>query len=223
LFRPERPPLAPGTEEGAGCLAGLGKDVRLGARLMRRNPGFAAVAIASLALGIGANAAIFELIDAVALRTVGAARPEQLASVRRVHGGGPGRFLRQSEITSAIWEQLRQRQPAFSGVAAWSTERFDLGHGGEARYADGLWVSGEFFDTLGIRAAEGRLIAPGDDRRGCGAQGVVLSYTFWQSEFGGRADAVGRWVSLKRQAFPIIGVAPRGFSGLEVGRNASRR
>jgi len=219
LFRPERPPVAPGTEEGGGWLAGLGKDVRLGARLMRRNPGFAAVAIASLALGIGANAAIFQLIDAVALRTIAAAAPEQLANVLLVHGGRVGSSVsRQHEISSAIWEQLRQRQQAFSGMAAWSTERFDMGNGGEARYTDGLWVSGDFFETLEIRPAVGRLIAAGDDRRGCGAPGVVVSDSFWQSEFGGRADAVGKWVTLNRHSFPIIGVAPRGFLGLEVGR-----
>ncbi len=111
-----------------------------------------------------------------------------------------------------------RQQQAFSNVAAWSTERFDLGHGGEARYADGMWVSGDFFQTLGLQPVLGRLFSSADDRKNCGNEGAVISYSFWQSEFAGRSNVIGRSVSVNRQPFPIIGVTPLSFSGLEVGR-----
>ncbi len=197
----------------------LVQDVRFGVRMLRLNPGFAIVAILSLALGIGANTAIFELIDGVMLRTLPVPAPQSLADVRLLHEGRIGSSVaRQHEISSAIWEEFRQRQQAFSSIAAWSTEGFDLGHGGEARYADGLWVSGSFFETLQVHPALGRLFVQSDDHRGCGIQGVVISYSFWQGAFGGRANVVGTSLSLDRHSFQIIGVAPRGFYGLEVGR-----
>jgi predicted permease len=187
--------------------------------LLRLDPGFAAVAILSLALGIGANTAIFELLDAVLLRTLPVQAPQQLADIQQIHGGRLGNTVaRQREFSFAIWEQLRQQQKAFSGIAAWSTERFDLGKGGEAHYADGLWVSGSFFQVLQVQPILGRLISQGDDFRGCGIRGVVISNAFWQGELGGRARALGSKLSLDGRPFEIIGVTPPSFSGLEVGR-----
>lgn len=219
VFRSEPSSITPGAEEMAGMLTGFGKDVRLGMRQLRLNRGFAAVAILSLALGIGANTAIFELIDAVVLRTLPVPSPQTLADVRLLHEGRVGNTVaRQHEISTAIWEQLQKQQQAFSSVAAWSTEGFNLGRGGEARYADGLWVSGSFFDTLRVRPLLGRLFSTGDDHKGCGSEGVVISYSFWQRQFGGRKSVLGDLVSLDGHAFPIIGVAPQSFSGFEVGR-----
>ena len=150
------------------------------------------MAIVSLALGIGANTAIFELLDAVLLRTLPVASPQQLADVQEIHRGRIGSTVaRQGMFSSAIWEQLRQQQKAFSGIAAWSTEAFDLGQGGEAHYAHGMWVSGSFFDVLQVRPMLGRLIAPSDDVTGCGVRGVVISNAFWQRALGSRSDAVG--------------------------------
>ena len=196
------------------------QDLGFGLRILRNSPGFAIVAILSLALGIGANTAIFELLDAVLLRTLPVAAPEQLAEIRLNHEGRIGSSVaRQKEYSSAQWEQLVQQQQAFSTIAAWSTERFDLGKGGEARYAEGLWVSGDFFRVLQVNPVLGRLFSKSDDYRGCGVQGVVISDAFWQREFGGRANLIGNTLSLDGYPFQIIGVTPPSFYGLEVGRN----
>ena len=143
LLSPSPEAAVPGIDKRERMLAGVGNDVRQALRLLRFNPGFAAVAILSLALGIGANTAIFELIDAVLMRTLPVPSPQQLADIQEIHGGRIGNTVaRQKEFSFAIWDQLRQQQKSFSGIAAWSTERFDLGQGGEARYAEGMWVSG---------------------------------------------------------------------------------
>jgi putative ABC transport system permease protein len=196
------------------------QDLRFGLRLLRNSPGFAIAAILSLTLGIGANTAIFQLLDAVMLRTLPVAAPQQLAEVHMYHQGRMGNVVaRQKEFSSAIWEQLERRQQAFSEISAWSTERFDLRNGGEARFVDGLWVSGNFFRVLQISPILGRLISRSDDYRGCGIQSVVISYGFWQREYGGRADILGNKLALDGQPFQIIGVTPANFYGLEVGRN----
>ena len=196
------------------------QDLGFGLRILRNSPGFAMAAILSLALGIGANTAIFQLLDAVLLRTLPVAAPEQLAEIRLNHEGRIGSSVaRQKEYSSAQWQQLERQQQAFSAIAAWSTERFDLGKGGEARYAEGLWVSGDFFGVLQVNPVLGRLFSNSDDYRGCGVQGVVISDAVWQREFGGRVNVVGNTLSLDGLPFQIIGVTPPSFSGLEVGRN----
>ena len=212
--------LTPGVEKHERLLAGVQRDVRLGARLLRANPAFALVAILSLALGIGANAAIFELLDAVLLRTLPVAAPEQLAEIRVNHPGRIGSSVaRQQDFSSAQWKEVEKEQQGFSEIAAWSTEGFNLGRGGEARYAKGLWVSGDFFRVLQMRPERGRLFTKSDDYKGCGIQGAVISDGFWRRELGGRADAIGKTVSLDGQPFQIIGVTPASFSGLEAGFN----
>jgi putative ABC transport system permease protein len=212
--------LTPGVEKQERLLAGVQRDVRLGARLLRANPAFALVAILSLALGIGANAAIFELLDAVLLRTLPVAAPEQLAEIRVNHEGRIGSSVaRQQDFSSAQWKEVEKEQQGFSEIAAWSTEGFNLGRGGEARYAKGLWVSGDFFRVLQMRPELGRLLTKSDDYKGCGVQAAVISDGFWRRELGGRADAIGKTVSLDGQSFQIIGVTARSFSGLEAGFN----
>jgi putative ABC transport system permease protein len=210
----------PGIDKHEPMLAGVRNDIRQALRLLRFNPGFAAVAILSLALGIGANTAIFELIDAVLMRTLPVPSPQKLADIQEIHGGRIGSTVaRQKEFSFAIWDQLRQQQKSFSGIAAWSTERFNLGEGGEARYAEGMWVSGSFFQVLQLQPMLGRLIAESDDYRGCGVRGAVISNAFWQQEFGGRSDAIGSKLSLDGHPFEIIGVTPPSYYGLEVGRS----
>ncbi len=212
--------IAPGLDRRERFFAGLGSDLRQAMRLLRLNPGFATVAILSLVLGIGANTGIFELLNAVLLRTLPVQSPQQLADIQVVHGGRIGSTVaRQKDFSFAIWEQLRQQQRAFSDIAAWSTERFDLGQGGEARYADGMWISGSFFQVLQVQPKLGRVLSPRDDYRGCGIRGAVISYAFWQREFGGRGNVVGSNLSLNGRPFEIIGVTPPSFYGLEVGRN----
>lgn len=190
------------------------QDIRYSFRQLRRNPGFAAVAVLTLALGIGANTAIFSLLDSVMLRFLPVEKPQELVELTR--GGGQGHTEAVPIFTNPLWEQVRDQQGVFSGVMAWGDQQFDLAQGGEARYARGLWVSGDFFRTLGIRPAAGRLIAAPDDQRGC--PGVaVLSYGFWQEHFGGAESAVGSTLSLDNHTYPIAGVSAPGFYGMEVG------
>jgi putative ABC transport system permease protein len=205
-----------------GFLDTVWQDLRYGARLLRRNPGFAAVAILSLALGVGANASIFQLLDALRIRTLPVPHPEELVEIHIPQGNDDprsGGFSgRRPMLTNPLWERLRDRQQAFSSVFAWGSPNFDLSSGGESRPAEGLWVSGDFFNTLAVHAVLGRVLTPADDRRGCAAPPAVISYGFWQREYGGDPSAVGRTLTLDGHPYDIVGVTPRGFSGIEVGR-----
>src|SRR5215467_32978 len=172
-------------------------DVRYGARGLRNSPGITAVAILTLALGIGANTAIFSLIDTVMLRMLPVHKPEQLMQVAIRHPRDPEP---NTSFTNPLWEELRNRQNVFSGVFAWSSTQFDLAKGGPVQRANGLFASGDFFSTLGVRPVAGRLITTADDVRGCPGV-LVLSYGFWQEHFGGGESAVGSMLSLNNHSF----------------------
>ncbi|MGC1482955.1 MAG: ABC transporter permease [Candidatus Acidiferrum sp.] len=198
----------------------LWSDLRFGARLLRFNKVFAGAAILSLALGIGANAAIFQLLDAVRLRTLPVKNPQDIARIvidqrQGLSGDFNGRF---SDFTNAIWEEIRAQQQGFSSVFAWGSATFNISPAGEVHSVQGIWVSGEYFEALGVEPVLGRLLAPTDDHAGCAA-GAVISYSFWQREYAGERSAVGRNISINRHPFPIIGVTPADFFGVEVGRN----
>jgi len=201
-------------------MGNLWQDLKFGARLLRLNPGFAAIAMLSLALGIGANTAIFQLLDAVRLRTLPVKNPQELAVVRiDERKWSSGRFEGPySDLTNAIWEQIRDRQEGFSGIFAWAADQFNLATGGEARYVRGNWVSGDYFRVLGEQPLLGRVFSVADDRRGCGAPGAVISYGFWQREFGGDTSALGRKITIEGHPFQIIGITSPSFYGVEVGR-----
>ncbi len=186
------------------------------------NPGFFVVATISLALGIGANTAIFELLNAVRLRMLPVAHAEQLARLNIADNDHccSGNFSdRNPNFTYPQWEQIRNHQQAFSGIFAWGDSRFNLAVGGEARFAEGLLVSGQFFQTLGVRPLLGRLISDEDDIPGCGSSGAVISYPFWQREFGGDSQVLGKKLSLDGRSVQVMGVTPPEFFGVEVGRN----
>ncbi|MGE5243788.1 MAG: ADOP family duplicated permease [Betaproteobacteria bacterium] len=196
------------------------QDVRFGLRLLRRNPAFAAVAILSLALGIGANTAIFQLLDSVRLRELPVTRPGELAEVTiETHDNGfTGHFEgRHIQLTWPLYQQIREQQRAFTGLAAWGIATFNLSTGGARRPADGMWVSGNLFDVLGVPALLGRTLTDADDQRGCGSPAAVLGYGFWQREYGGDASAIGRTLRLDGHPFQIVGVTPASFFGVEVG------
>src|SRR4051812_35318020 len=204
-----------------GFLDSAWRDLHYGARLLRLNPAFALIAILSLALGVGANTAIFQLLDAVRLRTLPIPAPHALVEIRiaETPHGRTGQFSgRHPSLTNPLWERIRDQQQAFSSVFAYGGSQFNLTSGGEARYAQGLWVSGEFFNTLGIPAVAGRTLTAADDRRGCAAPPAVISYGFWQREFGGNPAAIGRSLQLDGHAYDIVGVTPASFFGVEVGR-----
>ena len=197
------------------------QDVKYGVRLLLLNPGFALVATLSLALGIGANTAIFQLIDAVRIRTLPVKNPQELAVVRIIDrtwnsGNFTGRY---SQLTNPLWEQIREHQQAFSSIFAWGGESLNLAVGGEARNAQAIWVSGDFFKTLEVEPLVGRALIPADDQRGCGSPNAVVSYAFWQREFGGAPDVLGRKLTLEGHPFEIVGVTPASFYGVDVGRS----
>ena len=181
-------------------------DVRYAVRALRAAPGFAVVAIASLSLGIGANTAIFSLINAVMLQALPVSRPNELVVVTR-----DDRLL-----THAMWEGLRQRQRVFSGAFAYASTAVDLSNGGEAHRVPAGFVSGDFFPTLGARPALGRTLIPDDDRPGCQPIAVV-SHQFWQTELGAKRTAIGNSITLDGHPFQVVGVADPSFFGVEIG------
>ncbi len=204
---------------GWNWLETFAQDLRYGLRQLRSNSGFAIAAVLTLALGIGANAAIFQLIDAVRLRTVPAKDPHALAIVhlefnhwRSGNVNGP-----YAEFTYPLWQQIQKRQQAFSSVAAWGAEDLNLAPGGEVDYGHAMWVSGEFFTVVGVQPLLGRLISTSDDQPGC-AGGVDLSYAFWQQHYGGDVAVIGKTLTLDGHPFPILGVTPPGFYGVAVGQ-----
>jgi putative ABC transport system permease protein len=195
------------------------RDLRFGFRQLRLNPTFTAVAVLSLGLGIGANTAIFQLIDAIRMRTLPVQRPQELADVdlgKDSYRNGWS-STRNARFTYALWESIRVRQAGFSGMLAWSAARFNLADGGRVRFADGLFVSGEFFQVLGVPAEIGNTFTAQDDRLGCGYPGAVISHAFWQSEFAGDPAVTSRKVRLDGRLFPVVGVTPPNFFGVEVG------
>ena len=210
--------VALGAPTPASFWTGLLQDLRYGLRVLRLNPGFTTVCVLSLALGIGANTAIFQLIDAVRMRTLPVKDPQELFVLRPADSSRSGNMTgRYSYSTNAMWQQARSQVQGFD-TFAFGTTSFNLSSGGQARYAEGLFVSGEFFDVLGVQPLLGRVFHPADDHAGCGSPGAVISYSFWQREFGGDSNVLGKTVSLNSYPFPVLGVTPAGFYGLEVGR-----
>jgi putative ABC transport system permease protein len=199
------------------------QDLRFGIRMLLKHKGFTAVAVLSLALGIGANTAIFQLLDAVRLRLLPVNAPQELVAVRpddlSTSNRRGNKSTRYPAVTNPLWEQLRERQQSFSSLSAWSTGSFNLAQGGEVRNARALWVSGDFFSTLGVQASLGRVFTAADDQRGGGARNAVISHSFWQREYGGEPNIIGRKIMLASHPFEIIGVTPANFFGLKVGQS----
>jgi putative ABC transport system permease protein len=196
------------------------QDLKYALRRLLKSPGFTIAAIATLALGIGANTAIFELLDAVLLQSLPVANPQELAEVRvvdmdKARGTYSSTY---PAVTNPIWEKLREDHQGFSELAAWTDTVFSRDSGGDARFANGLWVSGNFFRMLGVRPIQGRVFTAEDDRRGCGLPGAVISYGFWQQEYGG-GPALGRKLMLNDKPVEVIGVTPASFFGVDVGRS----
>ena len=198
---------------GWARLERLTQDVRYALRLFAKTPAVTVVALLSLALGIGANTAIFTLLDAVMLRALPVQKPDELVRVLR---NAPWYREPIASLTNPIWEQLRDHQDVFTGIAASSEHQMDLSDGGAIHSANGLYISGDYFATLGVRPAAGRLISSSDDQRGCSGA-AVLSYPFWQRQFGAAPDAVGKMIRLDSHEFEVIGVAQPGFFGTAVG------
>jgi putative ABC transport system permease protein len=188
----------------------LWRDVRYALRLMRRSPGFTAVAVLSLALGIGANTAIFSLMYTVMLRLLPVEHPEQL--VELLHRL-PREGHRGNSFTWQAYQDLRDNNHVLAALIAASPSSFYLrGAGLELEKVDGEYVDGNFFPVLGMRAAIGRLIGPEDD------QAAVVSWSYWNSRFHADPGVLGKRIFVTDVAVAIVGVAPRGFVGWQLGR-----
>jgi predicted permease len=186
-------------------------DFRDAVRSLRQAPVLTCAALLSLALGIGANTALFSIVNGLILRPLPVREPSRLVLV-----GG-------DSWTNPIWEQVRARQAeAFDGALAWANETFNLAPSGQTDPIDGAYVSGSFFDMLGVGTAIGRPLTMADDTRGGGPDGAVavIGYGFWQRRFGGTPEVIGRRLSVNQTPITIVGVAPRGFLGTEIGRTA---
>ncbi|HEX6630929.1 MAG TPA: ABC transporter permease, partial [Gemmatimonadaceae bacterium] len=194
-------------------------DLRHALRGLRRNPGFALAVVLTLALGIGANATMFGLVDRLILRAPAhVVAPEDLRRVmmRYVYRGESGVNDVQSYPTL---QDMRTGVPALAHVAGYGGATPSLGRGADARPVRATVVSGDYFALLGTRPELGRLLQPADDERGS-APAAVVSHGFWQRHFAGDPNVVGRVLQLDRVTYTVVGVAPPGFVGLE-GRGAA--
>ncbi len=194
----------------------LQRNLRYALRALKRSPGFVATTVITLALGIGANTAIFSLVDTVMLKLLPVKAPEQLYFV----GHTPQRV-------SMTWNYpdyraMRDHNTVFTGLAGYSLGLEPVGvqagsAGGEpTELSSGIFVSGNYFDVLGVSPALGRVFNAADDRAPGGSPYVVLSYTYWQSHFNRDAQAIGRKLRINGYPFTVIGVAARGFAGADV-------
>ncbi len=191
------------------------QDLRLAVRALRATPIVTAVEVLSLALGIGANTAIFSLVNSLLIRELPVVEPARLVAV----AGGPSISYR-PPLSYATFDQIRRHGSAFDGALAYSAGKSLLTIGGDTRSADRLFVSGDFFTTLGVPALFGRTLAPTDDVPGGGPGGptAVISYNLWQERMGGSAAVIGSSVTVERVPVTIVGITPPRFFGVEVGR-----
>ncbi len=205
------------TGRHGAALDDVARDVRYAVRMFAAHRSFTLVVVLTLALGIGANTAIFSILDNLMLRRLPVKDPDRLAMLVTTDGAS-----QQGTWSYPIWEQIRQHSDAFDGVFAWSRfdAQFNITRGGESQFVEGVWASGNAFATLGVPAILGRTFTPADDERGGGADGpvTVISYAFWQRYFGGAPDVIGRTLLLEHTPFTIVGVTPAYFFGLTAGR-----
>jgi predicted permease len=199
---------------GVNGLENFARDVRYALRMLRRSPVFTAVAVLSLALGIGANTAIFSAIDTLLLRPLPVPRVQEL---RNIFLQMPERL--QPVLSYPIFQALQAHNRVFSSVAAWSNHRFQMASGGDVVHVDGELASGSYFSTLALPAARGRTFTDADDHPSGGKDGpvAVISDRFWDRHFQRSASAVGSGLVLDRIRFTVIGVMPPDFFGAEVG------
>jgi predicted permease len=197
-------------------LDGLVQDLRYGVRALAKNPAFTLIAMATLALGIGANTAMFSLLDQVVLRLLPVRDPERVVIVRET-GNHYGNSYGPNTISWPMFEDLRDNNQVFSGMFCRFPATVSITGGDRAAQISAELVSGSYFPILGVGTALGRTIAPDDDAIPDSRPVVVLSYSFWRNYFDGDRSIVGRTIALNSQAMTVIGVAQPGFDGVELG------
>jgi hypothetical protein len=195
----------------------LYRDVHYAFRTLRHNPAFTATAVLSLALGIGANTAIFSLIDALMLRWLPVHAPQELVQLKMQlprAEESPGESFSYDTIKA-----LADQKGIFRGLCGFSGASFDVGPRGSVSRVPGAWVTGDYYETLGISPVLGRLLGRTDDQPGAPLT-AVLSYGYWERQFGSNRDAIGQSISVNGFPVTVVGVSPRGFSGADVGASA---
>ena len=194
-------------------------DVRLAFRALRTSPVLSAAAVLSLALGMGANTAIFSVVDALLLRSLPVPSPDRLVTVSSGFALNHG-FKAGAGMNYDIWTRMAERSRMFENGFAWAPARVDLSQGGEMQPADALFVSGGFFATMRVPALLGRTFTTADDVKGGGPDGLVavISYRLWQRRFGGAGNVVGTPLPIDGVQCTVIGVMPPDFFGVEVGQ-----
>jgi predicted permease len=196
-------------------IEGVLKDIAYGLRQLRRQPLVTTLAVMRLAIGIGANTAVFSIVNGLVLRTLPVPEPERLAAlslgdheVSRVDG---------SRWSYVFWRAFEAHRAQFAGVMAWSPTRLTVGEGDTEQPLDGVFVDGGFFDTARAGIMLGRPLGSEDDRPGAPPV-VVISHGYWQRSFGGSGDVVGRHLFINGTNFEVVGVTHPAFTGLEVGQ-----
>ena len=206
-------------EDAALGLDSFLRDVRYALRGIAKSPGFACVTLMTLALGIGANTAIFELLDALRLRSLPIQAPQELAELRiagkGIHGFGvsDGPY---AQFTIPMWQEIRRHHDPFSGIFAWRTSGVLVGKPEEAKQVSGLEVSGDFFRVLGLTPWQGRLIEP-EDEAGCQISRVVVSYAFWKNQMGSQPITANSSITVEGRTVQVLGVTAPSFLGLAIG------
>jgi len=207
-----------GSADAALGLDSFFRDSSYALRSFAKYPGFTFVAIATLALGIGANTAVFQLLDALRLRSLPILAPQELAEVR-IAGGNKGFGVTNgafASFTVPMWQQVREHHDPFSGVMAWRTSGILVGQLSNAAQLHGLEVSGNFFNVLGVAPWQGRLIEPADESV-CQISKAVASYAYWKGQMGGQPITPNTSLIVNGSRVQILGVTPPSFFGLVVG------
>jgi predicted permease len=205
-------------QRGLPFLETLVQDVRYALRMLRKSPGFTAVVVLTLALGIGANTAIFSLMNAVLLQSLPVRHPEQLLVLRYTDAQPRGA---EEDFSYPMYQVLRDKSAVFDGVLTRSGVSFNVTYAGQSEWAYGELVSGNYYEVLGVRPWLGRLLSPEDDRTPGAHPVAVLSYGYWQARFGGDPSIVGRKILLDAQPMTVVGVSAPGFFGTEMARDPS--
>jgi predicted permease len=193
-------------------------DARLALRSWRKAPGFAGIAILSIALGIGANAAIFTLVDQVLLRALPVRNPHELVQVTFTGSRYGNNWGDGTELSYPVYQEIRDNNQVFAGVLARFATAFHVGAAGRTERTSGEVVSGNYFSVLGVGATIGRTIAEDDDRLPGAHPVAVLSHGYWTNRFGSDSSVIGSTVAINGHPYTVIGVARRGFDGVELGR-----
>lgn len=210
---------------GVSLFESVLQDLRYAARALRKSPGFTAIAVLSLAVGIGANTVMFSLVDQVLVRSLPVKDPRALVLFKSP-GPMPGMYRnsgREMSFSYPLYRDFRDRGSAFAGVAARYVADATLTVRGQAEHADVELVTGNYFQVLGVSARLGRVLTPDDDRVPNGQPVAVLSYGFWQRRFGGDPAILGQTVSLNNRAFTVVGISDPGFRGIDRGVNLDLR